>query len=872
MKILWHSVAPWVGTGYGQQTATFTPRIQALGHDVAISAYYGLSGSQLRWNGLPCYPAYEVSWGNDVIITHALDHFDVEGKTFREAAASGLILTLTDVWVLTAPLLPEMAVAAWAPVDHLELPGITRRWFQRSGAQPIAMSRFGERTMREAGMSPLYVPHGIDTRTFRPGNKAEARERTGLPEDAFVIAIVSANVGKDGNRKAFAEQITAFAELRRRHKDALLVLHTDVANQAGNDLRRLLDRLPPKSYIYTDQYAYRRGIPPEVVADIYRSADILSNCTWGEGFGVPVVEAQACGTPVVVTDATAMIELCGAGWRVPFTPLWHEMQDAWAAIPHVPAIIDAYEEAYDGKAEQLRDDAAAFGASYDADFVTDEYWKPTLDTLTEMLDQRAEDARKPQRRAPNVTEADGLLWIDRGKGTEDSLGPSTTHEAAVEPLLAELIPEGGIVLEVGAHVGHYSLRLADRAALLIAVEANPDTASILHRNLVINGINNVHVVQVAAWDESTRLRLEDPNKMTAGGSTRTLPAEGGPWRRGPEDVWHVGPPPAGEAVEILDADEDVASGVVEVQAEPLDEVITELPRLDLVKLDVEGADLHALRGMAKLLATHRPVLFIECHDYCGYYTRAELEQTLTELGYTWTTAVTYQSLWSPDGILDEPVAADYLRCLPVGDIDQKYSRIGREAVIEQGASQLPDELAEALAVVAGIDPKVILEVGCDLGGTLYAWREAFPEAAVLGITLADNSYATGGSGDHVDRSLDTHGATVRIGDSHDPQTRRWVVEALGERPIDVLVLDGDHSRGGLYADLGDYGPLVRPGGLILLHDIASLGDPRTEVHQVWPELADRYETSEIRSPIRHYGWGIIHVGPDGWPSTTTEAT
>jgi FkbM family methyltransferase len=829
MKLLWHSVAPWVGTGYGQQTATFTPRLKALGHDVAISAYYGLHGARLRWNDIPCYPAYERHYGNDVIVTHALDHFDADGLSFPEAAASGLIITLTDVWVLDAPLLPNMCVACWTPVDHLQMPGLTRGWFEQSGAQPIAMSRFGERAMTDAGLEPLYVPHGIDTSVFKPGDRAAARERTGLPGDAFVVAIVSANVGKDGNRKAFAEQITAFAELRRRHDDALLVLHTDVANQAGNDLRRLLERfLPEKSYIYTDQYAYRRGIPPETVADIYRSADVLSNCSWGEGFGIPIVEAQACGTPVVVTDATAMSELCGAGWKIPYTPLWHEQQDAWAAIPHVPAIVDAYEEAYSGRAAELRDDAVAFGASYDADFVTDCYWVPTLKRLEEGLDHRMEDARKPRKPTPpRVVESDGLLWTDRGPQTEDLMGPGH-HEDALAPVLTALVPKDGIVLEVGAHVGHWTLRLAERADLILAVEANPDSASVLRRNLAINDIGNVRVLEVAAWDEATTLRLEDPNDHVAGGSTRTLPT-----------------------------DDDAG-----VPAVRLDEFIFDLPRLDLVKLDVEGADIHALMGMAGLLRQHRPVLFIECHDYCGYYTRGELEATLTALGYTWEIAHTYQSTWSPDGTLDEPVDADYLLCVPVLNTD--CAAIARTAVAEHGAAQVSEELADALALVVETQPDVIVELGCDLGGTLYAWREGCPDADVYGITLRDNTYETGGS----DGPLNAHGATIHIGDSHDHLTYRWLLGRLKGRPIDVLVLDGDHSVAGIRQDLAEYGGLVRPGGLILLHDIASVGDPRAMVHEVWPHLREEYDqvdaagwsTSEIRGPVRHYGWGIIHVG------------
>lgn len=819
MKLLWHSVGPWVGTGYGQQTATFAPRLRDLGHDVAISAYYGLNGSTLRWNGISCYPGYAAPYGVDVIVTHALDHFDVEGLSFPEAAASGLILTLTDVWVLEAPLLADMCVASWTPVDHLQMPGITRRWFEQYGAQPIAMSRFGEQAMADAGLSPLYVPHGINTGIFKPGDRAAARERTGLPEDAFVIAMVAANVGRDGNRKAFAEQITAFDELRRRHSDALLVMHTDVASRVGEDLKRLLGRLPDGSYIYTDQYAYRRGIQPEVVADIYRSADLLTNCSWGEGFGIPIVEAQACGTPVVVTDATAMSELCGAGWKIPYTPLWHESQEAWCAVPHVSAIADAYLEAYD-KAAGMRDDAAAFAAMYDADFVTDEYWKPVLGQLEEGLAHRMADARKPHKpRPPQVVESDGFLWVDRGRPTEDSLGPSS-HEAALAPILTDLITDESVVLEVGAHVGHWTIRLADKAAAWLAVEANPDAASVLRRNIAVNDIANVQVLELAAWDEETTLRLEDPNGHQAGGSTRTLPTDNG-------------------------------SGV---PARRLDEAV-EMERLDLVKLDVEGADLHVLRGMAGLLEQHRPTLFIECHDYAGYYTRAELVDTLALLGYVGEVVHTYQSTWHPDGPLDESVDADYMVATPA-HAAKGLAEIAEVAVRDHGASQRPDELAEALQLVSDLGAKVIVEIGCDQGGTLYAWRQARPGADVYGITLEDNSYATGGT-DNL--PLVDHGATVLRGDSHDIDIINELTGLLNGRHIDVLVLDGDHSVDGIRKDLINYGTLVRDGGLILLHDIASVGDDRAHVWEVWPDLAECYRTTEIRSKVHPYGWGIIHV-------------
>jgi len=835
IKIMWHSVAPWAPTGYGQQTALFAPRIKALGHDLAISCFYGVQGAALMWQGIKCLPSYSASYGTDVIVPHAMSHFGAaDAKTVREAATRGLIITLCDTWVLDAPLLPDMNVAAWAPMDHETMPPIVHDWLENSGAIPIAMSRFGERQLRDNGFNPLYVPHGVDTAVFHPGDKDQARQAVGLPKDAFVVALVAANVGKDGARKAFSEQIRAFGELRRRHSDAMLVLHTDIDSPVGVKLRDLLADLPRGSYIYSDQYAYRTGVPAGAVADIYRAADVFTNTSWGEGFGICIIESQACGTPVVVTDTTAMPELVGAGWKVPGEPLWHDGQRAWARRPLIGGIADAYEQAYD----QARDDnmralAWAHAQAYDADLITAEYWVPALKAIEASIQRRREDLLRiadPDELTPQFRTSDGFTWIERGSRTDDWIGHSD-HESGLAEIMDRVMPDGGVFLDVGAHIGRWSLRMARRASQVFAVEPNPATVDSLRQHIAINLVDNVTILEMAAWDQPATLELDDPNNRLAGGSTRTVPLS----EHTSDEINPV-----------------IVVGAGRLDAEP---ALAELKQLDLIKMDVEGADLHALRGLSGLLAKHHPAILLECHDAYGYYSRDELHATLDKLGYTYEVVKSNLTTWSPNGPVPVAVAADYLLCLPAPTTEAGI--VAHDAVFKHGAAQREEELAEVLELIHGHLPaarKVIVEIGCDRGGTLYAWTRT--GADVLGITLPDNGFATGGSGE----ALITHGALVHRGDSHAPASLAWLTGALGDRAVDVLVLDGDHTTDGLRADFDMYSPLVAPGGLILVHDIASKGDTRAEVHKVWPITRDGWATGEILSKIRRpFGWGVVHV-------------
>ena len=208
-----------------------------------------------------------------------------------------------------------LKVANWMPVDCAPLGVMDRQYLQRSGSVPIALSRYGQKALETAGFKSLHVPHGVNMqKVFRPAkDRAQIRRDLGLPEDAFIIGINGAN--KDTIRKSYPAQMRAFAEFHRRHPEALLLIHALPRAPGALDLNAIAeDQGITQQVRFSDWYTYATGqIQPINLAAWYNALDLLSIASHGEGFGLPLVEAGACGTPSVTTNHSAMTELAGAG-------------------------------------------------------------------------------------------------------------------------------------------------------------------------------------------------------------------------------------------------------------------------------------------------------------------------------------------------------------------------------------------------------------------------------------------------------------------------------------------------------------------------------------------------------------------------------
>lgn len=168
-------------------------------------------------------------------------------------------------------------------------------------------------------------------------------------------------------------------------------------------------------------------------------------------------------------------------------------------------------------------------------------------------------------------------------------------------------------------------------------------------------------------------------------------------------------------------------------------------------------------------------------------------------------------------------------------LDQVYPRTAplADECLKRGALQKRSELAALLALVAEFKNPVIVEIGSDAGGTLYGWRQL--SNRVYSISLRNGPFSSFAG--NTSTVFDSHGATCLDADSHDASSLSWLVAHNLVGSIDVLFLDGDHTLQGVAQDWNMYSPLVRPGGIVALHDICWHGpDHPCQVDRFWTEV------------------------------------
>jgi FkbM family methyltransferase len=183
-----------------------------------------------------------------------------------------------------------------------------------------------------------------------------------------------------------------------------------------------------------------------------------------------------------------------------------------------------------------------------------------------------------------------------------------TFEPHCLEIMRRLIGKGDVVIDVGANVGLYTIeasRLVGDVGRVLAVEPVPQHVESLRRSLDANHMSNVEVMVTAAGDSSGTAALGRGENSNLG-------------------MYSVG--------------HGTPRDRMEVTLSRIDDIVQQrgLSKVDLVKLDIEGAEYRALCGMLETLASHKPTLLIELNEEAMARcetTSLAVKDMLRDLGY-----------------------------------------------------------------------------------------------------------------------------------------------------------------------------------------------------------------------------------------------
>lgn len=357
-RLLLISYAPGGASGFGNQASILYEAATAAGWEVAVA--------QLCICPHECPP--RIIHADGMIVTWLVETplpAESLGLVLHEFKPDA-ILALCEVWQLAGLFaFPDLLARThlWLAPDHEDVFDGAADVLERA-ATVVFAAKFSHRAWgAKLRRKTLHIPHGIDGTFYRPlpaAQTAAIRRALGLAGH-----FVAAHVGKNCWRKqqpllveGWSRFVLGLAPQDRGR--ATLILHTSpepapdtMGWGAGCDLVRLVGRHP------AEVRATIRFSPPgarESLLALYNAADVHVLTSCGEGFGIPLAEAQACGTPNISADNTSTPEILD-GWGVKVRCNSFQIQpDIVAKRPLVD--VEALAAAFRSEQGRTRDTAA----------------------------------------------------------------------------------------------------------------------------------------------------------------------------------------------------------------------------------------------------------------------------------------------------------------------------------------------------------------------------------------------------------------------------------------------------------------------------------------------------------------------------------
>jgi len=381
-RILWHSVAGYIRSGYGNLTKQVTSRLKDAGFDIYVTAYYGVEpGGVLNINNVPHLPAKLGRFG------------EASCLYYYQTLKANLAVLFSDPWAFDwfPTKLPHTMCVG--PFDHVNYPVEIQNMI-RGYTHRVSPSIFQKEEWAKY-KPPIhwdYIPHGVDVNVFKPMNKAECKKALGFTEDTFIIGQVAANSDKE-NRKGFTQAFKALSLFMQNNPDIKrdkikYFLYTNPADGRGIQVDLFLSKNGIKDItVLQNPMVFETGIREQELAIIYNAFDVQLYPSFREGWGMTITEAAACGVPSIGHDFSSMPEqikdrgwLCKSAIKDHTTPI-----NADTAIPDVPSIAECIEEAY-FKSDLLKkysQECRKFALTLNWDDIVKDMWIPMFDKIIE---------------------------------------------------------------------------------------------------------------------------------------------------------------------------------------------------------------------------------------------------------------------------------------------------------------------------------------------------------------------------------------------------------------------------------------------------------------------------------------------------------
>ncbi len=313
---------PWHGLALAIERcmAPFAGRMPGPQYVLMATHLLGLPQRFRDWQaGRECfaYPASEALMASaphdfDIIHAHNLhgDYFDLPALA-RASKSLPVVITLHDEWLMTGHCAVTLGCERWqfgcGQCPHLDVYPAIRRDATRENldrkreiyrdlrAVMVTPSRWLLERARASVLSAamidsLVIPNAVDLDIFSPGDRAAARHRMGWPQAARILLFAAS--GGAGNRFKDVDTV----------RQAVGSLARDKGSGARETIFVFLGgREPP---IARDGYralSVRIVDNPAGVADVYRAADAYLHAAHSDNFPISILEALACGCPVVAT-------------------------------------------------------------------------------------------------------------------------------------------------------------------------------------------------------------------------------------------------------------------------------------------------------------------------------------------------------------------------------------------------------------------------------------------------------------------------------------------------------------------------------------------------------------------------------------------